>query len=187
MRSSELLRLINNLIRIGTVTEVEGKRASVATGDNTIPLRPWLTAHAGKDATWWAPSVGEQVLLLSPTGDLNQAIILPALYQEAFEAPEPNPDVRRTNYRDGTYVEHNLKEKTLTVAPAGDLSILVNGSCVLNTTGDVDVLAEGNALVAADGNAELIAGGNGTIAAAGNLEVEADGILNLAGLRINLN
>nr|BDD47144.1 baseplate assembly protein [Saccharospirillaceae bacterium] len=179
MRSSELLRLINNLIRVGTVTEVDGNRASIATGDNTVPMRPWLTHHAGEDATWWAPSVGEQVVLLSPTGDLNQAIILPALYQDEFPAPETDPGIRTTQYRDGTTVQHNLKEKTLSIAPAGDVTIEIAGECLLHAMGNVEVVADGDATVSAQGN--------GALAANGNVDVEAGGILNLSGTMVNLN
>lgn len=177
--NSELKRLLNNLIRLGTVTEVDGTRARVKTGENLTPLRPWMTQRAGEDSTWWAPSVGEQVLLLSPGGDLAQAIILPALYQDEFPAPETDPDIRKTQYRDGTSVEHNLVEKTLTIAPAGDLTVQIAGDCLLHTTGNAEVVADGDATVAAQGN--------GTLAANGNIDVDAGGILNLSGNMVNLN
>lgn len=176
---ADVLRRLNNLIRVGTVTEVDGKRARVKTGDNLTPLRPWMTQRAGDDSTWWAPSVGEQVLLLSPGGDLAQAIILPALYQDDFPAPETDPDIRTTRYRDGTTVEHNMKDKTLSVSPAGDLTLQIAGDCVLHTTGTVEVVADGDATVSAQGN--------GTLAANGNIDVEAGGILNLSGTMVNLN
>ncbi|TGG92548.1 phage baseplate assembly protein V [Natronospirillum operosum] len=171
MRESEVRRLITNLIRLGTIAEVDGARARVQTGANLTPWCAWLTQRAGDDSTWWAPSVGEQVILLSPGGDLAQAVILPALYQDEFPAPESDPAVRRTQYRDGTYIEHNTDTRQMTIAPAGDLAIHVAGHCTLSTTGDVDVLAEGN----------------GTLAAAGNVEVEAGAILNLKGTIVNLN
>lgn len=179
MIPSDILRRLNNLIRLGTIYEVEGKRARVETGGNLTPLRPWIADRAGEDSTWWAPSVGEQVLLLSPGGDLAQAVILPALYQDDFPAPETDPDIRATRYRDGTTVEHNLKDKTLTIAPAGDLTVQIAGDCLLHTTGNAEVVADGDATVAAQGN--------GTLAANGNIDVEAGGILNLSGTMVNLN
>ena len=48
---------------------------------------PWLTARAGTVLTWSAPSLGEQVLLLAPTGDLAQAFVLPAVYRIPLEPP----------------------------------------------------------------------------------------------------
>jgi phage baseplate assembly protein gpV len=40
---------------------------------------PWLTPRAGGNAFWAAPSIDETVLVLSPSGELNNAVVLPAL------------------------------------------------------------------------------------------------------------
>ncbi|UMT46983.1 hypothetical protein AOY90_15755 [Escherichia coli] len=37
----------------------------------------WLTHRAGRSRTWWAPSVGEQVLILAVGGELDTAFVLP--------------------------------------------------------------------------------------------------------------
>lgn len=90
---SELLRLLTNLIRIGTISEVDTENGlcRVQTGRlETTPLK-WLTMRAGSARTWWAPSIGEQVLILSMAGELTTAFVLPAI----FLTPIPPPRTRR--------------------------------------------------------------------------------------------
>lgn len=61
----EILRLLRNLIRIGTVSAIklDDGLCRVDTGNNTTGWLHWLTARAGKTRSWNAPSVGEQVLV----------------------------------------------------------------------------------------------------------------------------
>ena len=102
---SEAHRLIENLIRLGTVSSVSGDRCVVVDGSGlkTAPL-PWVTRRAGVDRDWWCPSVGEQVVLLCPGGRPEQGVVLPALYSDAFAAPTTSPDVREERYSDGMVV-----------------------------------------------------------------------------------
>ena len=76
---SELFRRINNLVRVGKVVSVDyGKaKAKVKIGDNITDYLPWLTPST---CAWIPLKNGEQVVVLSPNGDLRFGIILPALY-----------------------------------------------------------------------------------------------------------
>ena len=86
---SDLLRLLQNLIRLGTIAEVKGAKARVRLGPTlTTEWLKWATRRAGSTRTWPAPTVGEQVIVFSPGGDLTRGIILPALYSQEFDAPE---------------------------------------------------------------------------------------------------
>lgn len=64
---TEIMRLITNLIRTGVVTEVDRENwlCRVKTGDLETNWISWLTLRAGNARTWWRPSEGEQVVLLS--------------------------------------------------------------------------------------------------------------------------
>ncbi|NHB91932.1 phage baseplate assembly protein V [Photorhabdus cinerea] len=90
---TELLRLLRNLIRTGVVTEVDTQRGMcrIATGNLETDWRPWLTMRAGNSRTWWAPSRGEQVLLLSVGGELTTSFVLPAVYSDQFPEPSTLP------------------------------------------------------------------------------------------------
>lgn len=94
-RVAELERKLANVVRPGRVFEVDTERTRVRVqydvtleGEPAVTgWLPWLTARAGVVLTWSAPSLGEQVLLLAPTGDLAQAFVLPAIYQIPLDPP----------------------------------------------------------------------------------------------------
>lgn len=83
---SELYRRVNNLLRIGKVCEVDyaAAKARVKIGAITTDFMPWLTPSTN---LWLPLKNGEQVLVLSPNGDLRMEMILPALYYGAQPAP----------------------------------------------------------------------------------------------------
>ena len=129
-RLVELRRRIDNLLRVGQVAEVDTDRARVrvhygvgAAGSGLEAQTdwiPWLTQRAGADRTWWAPSVGEQVLVLAPAGDLASAVALPAVYQQS--APPPAQDAAKhvTVYEDGCVVRYDAAAHVAAIElPAG--------------------------------------------------------------------
>ena len=149
---AEAERLIANLIRIGTIAELDDKKARVTVliGDEVLTdWLPWLTQRAGEDRTWWAPEPGEQVLLLSPSGDLSQAVVLPAIYQDAYPPPADDVDIRREIYKDGMLVEYNRETHQYRMEiPAGGKLTLAVGSTTLviedgKITASANVIAEG--------------------------------------------
>ncbi|EZH78004.1 phage baseplate assembly protein V [Aeromonas hydrophila] len=106
----ELQRQLDNLIRIGTVTAVRSGECRVKTGDLITNWRPYLTERAGNNRTRHRLSIGEQVMLLSVSGDLRNAYILGTLNATAFDEPlseDDNPDLDRTEYSDGAIIEYN--------------------------------------------------------------------------------
>lgn len=121
MRLTEVERRQENSIRIGTIHAVdyEAARASVRIASIVTTSRPWIAQRAGSDRSWWAPEVGEQVVLLSPSGDFNQGIILPAIYSAAATAPANSADIRRDVFSDGFMIEHD-REANHTVLDAWD-------------------------------------------------------------------
>lgn len=108
---AELNRRIANLIKIGVIEEVDYSqtipRAKVRLGDLLTTWLPMLTVRAGKDRSWWPLEVGEQVIVLSPSGDPAQGIILGSLNQTAFPANGDSPDIHRIDYDDGAVIEYN--------------------------------------------------------------------------------
>jgi phage baseplate assembly protein gpV len=86
---AELARAVRDLIRIGVVSEIDTEQGlcRVQTGELMTDWLHWLTPRAGAARTWWAPSVGEQVLILSLGGELDTAFVLPAIYSDDFPAP----------------------------------------------------------------------------------------------------
>ena len=105
---NELMRIIANLIRTGTVTEVDADKwlCRVKTGELETNWLNWLTLRAGKSRTWWKPSVGEQVLVLAVGGELTTAFVLPGIYSDACPPPSTSEDAMVTAFPDGGWIEY---------------------------------------------------------------------------------
>lgn len=105
---AELYRLLLNIIRTGVVTEVDSEAwlCRVQTGELETSWLSWLTLRAGKSKTWWKPSVGEQVLLLSVGGDLTTAFVLPGIYSNANPPPSASEDGMVMSFPDGGWLEY---------------------------------------------------------------------------------
>ena len=117
-------RQLANLLRIGTVAalQAEPPRVQVSVGDMRTDWLPWFTHAAGSVRTWSAPSVGSQVMILSPSGDMAQGCVLPAIYQDAYAAPSSDPNVVNLTMPDGTVLSYDSGSHTLT-ADLGESSI----------------------------------------------------------------
>ena len=124
----ELSRLLQNLLRYGVVASVDhaAYRCTVHSGELiTKPLR-WATYRAGDARTWWAPSVGEKVILLCPGGDTARGTVLPALYADDAPAPIDGDAVHITQYPDGALISYAPEKHEVSVAlPSGGKIILV--------------------------------------------------------------
>lgn len=102
------MRLITNLIRTGIVSEVDPDKwqCRVKTGDLETNWINWLTFRAGNTRTWWKPSIGEQVVLLSLGGNLETAFALPAIYSDAFPPPDYSENGSTTVFNDGGWFQY---------------------------------------------------------------------------------
>lgn len=125
MNSIELLRLLHNLIRLGTIHALDHSRARVrvASGELITGWLPWLEARAGTTRTWSPPTVGEQVVVLAPGGDLTAGVVLTGLYRQAHPAPSSNPNIIGQWLPDGTRIEYDHAANTLTVECVGAVHI----------------------------------------------------------------
>jgi phage baseplate assembly protein V len=143
---SDLLRLLQNLIRLGTNAEVKGAKARVRLGPTlTTEWLKWATRRAGSTRTWSAPTLGEQVIVFSPGGDLTRGIIVPALYSQAFDAPETSDSIHTTHYPDGAVVQYNHAAHALTATLPGGTATITADKVTSNApsticTGDLTVM-----------------------------------------------
>ncbi|EMM1340744.1 MULTISPECIES: phage baseplate assembly protein V [Enterobacteriaceae] len=114
----ELARAIRNLIRSGVVTEVDTVQGlcRVQSGGIQTTWLNWLTTRAGRSRTWWAPSVGEQVLLLAIGGELDTAFVLPGIFSDDNPAPSASADAWHVAFPDGAVIEYEPETGALTVS-----------------------------------------------------------------------
>lgn len=114
----EIARAIRNLIRTGIVTDVDLDEGlcRVQTGGIETTWLNWLTSRAGRSRVWWAPSVGEQVLLLAIGGELDTAFVLPGIFSDDHPAPSASPDAFHVSFPDGAVIEYEPQNSALTVS-----------------------------------------------------------------------
>ena len=111
----DILRKIENLIRPGVVYQTNGDRVKVRTGELITAWLPWFTHRAGKSRTWWRPSVGEQVFILSPNGNLALGCVLPSIFSDANPAPAKSEDGYLVTFPDGASFEYEPETSQLTI------------------------------------------------------------------------
>jgi phage baseplate assembly protein V len=121
---TEIMRLITNLIRTGTVSEVDPVNwlCRVKTGDLETNWINWLTLRAGSTRTWWQPTVGEQIVLLSLGENVETPFLRcppfipkPAIYSEAFPPPDYSEDGTTTVFKDGGWFQYEPQNGQLLI------------------------------------------------------------------------
>ena len=152
--AGETDRCLANLLRKGTIKELDEANAlaKVECGDLTTDWLPWMTLRAGPDRTWHAPEVGEQVMVLSPSGDMAQGAILPAIYQDAHGAPANLKTTHRTEYQDGAFQQYDRAAHhfVLDVPAGGEIKLHIgavtltmdNGKALVDVGGSTTLLLE---------------------------------------------
>ncbi len=118
---ADLRRRLGNLLRIGSISAVNYKEAvaRVKIGDLETTWLPWLLRD-GYDKSWHGVDINEQVLVLSPCGDLNQGLILPSVYKEPISG---DGNLLLWRFKDGSVVSFNRSN--------GDLNAQITGNAVI--------------------------------------------------------
>ena len=156
--SAELHRRLENLIRFGTIKAIYPAKpfttVTVTIGEITTAKLRFLSLRAGKTKTWDPPSIGEEVMVLSPSGVLEMGVAI-AGFNNA-DNPSPSDDLNQTIriFEDGCIFTYDVSSHELTaILPAGGKAILtapggvtVNGDTTIN--GNIQV----NGSVAMTGN-----------------------------------
>lgn len=111
----ELYRLLINLLRQGVVEQVdlENQCCRVRTGELLTDWIKWLAPRAGDSRSWWAPTVGEQVLIGAIGGELTTGVIIGSLYSNAHAAPSHSANALHHAFPDGAMIEYEPANGTL--------------------------------------------------------------------------
>jgi phage baseplate assembly protein V len=130
--ASELDRRLGNLVRMGTIAELDDAQALVKVdlGDVTTDWLPWATMRAGEDRTWHAPEPGEQVMVLAESGELAHGVVLPGIYQDKYGAPSNTRNKSRTEFKDGAFIEYDREghKHVLDVPAGGSITLHIGGT-----------------------------------------------------------
>ena len=173
MDPNELQRLLVNMIRLGTVAELDtaAARCRIQTGEILTDFVPWIVPRAGTTIEWSAPAIGEQVLLISLGGDTHGAVALRGVYSDSFAAPESSAARHLVQYQDGAVIEYDHDAHALKATlPAGgtaeitaDGGVTINGPLTVNgdteINGDTQVNGDTGCTGTVTGDTDVIAAG----------------------------
>ena len=172
--NSDMGRRVHNMIRYGVVEETDYPKGLVRICMQQKELKsnwlPWVTLRGGPGGThegdryWWAPEIGEAVLVFAPSGEMATGFVFPALFSNQNQ-PADRETVQRTVFKDGAIVEYDREmhrylidldqvegepavairaknvivhsNETVNIASSGPM--ILNGDPIyLNTMGDLD-------------------------------------------------
>ncbi|WP_431026183.1 phage baseplate assembly protein V [Halomonas sp. H5] len=129
MTITELLRLIHNLIRTGTIAAVDHQaaRVRVKSGELLTDWLPWIEGRAGTTRDWDPPTEGEQVVVFSPGGDPAAGVVLTGLFSDAHPAPAALAALYRRLFPDGGLFEYDHEASVLRIKLPGRIEIEAPG------------------------------------------------------------
>ncbi|WP_341813310.1 phage baseplate assembly protein V [Wolbachia endosymbiont (group B) of Germaria angustata] len=141
---SELNRKLANVIRIGIVKEIDYEKAKVRVkiGELLTDFLPWITSRAGEERSWLPPSINEQVVILSPLGELSLGVVLAGIYQQNYSAPENSEMINSLVFQDGTKLLYDKESKNLEISVVDKLNFKVGKSEIEMTKSGIKLKAE---------------------------------------------
>ena len=144
-RIDELERRSDNLVRHGTVEEVDTKKQEVRLrigGTDEEPLiSPWVPYGqiAGALKLHSPPSKGQQMTMISPAGDFRQAGAYPFTWSNANPSPSDKPDEHVLTFGGFTFTLKGnallIKGPKITFEAGGSSWEIVDGSVTAKSGG----------------------------------------------------
>jgi len=139
VRIAELERRFANMMRHGTVEQVDAKkqrlRIRLGEGDDGAPfIGPWVpyAQIAGDLKLHTPPSKGQQMTMLNPTGDFRQAVAIPLTWSDRNQSPSEKPDEHVLTFGS---VRVTLKESELEFKVGNDARLLMTADKIVAEVG----------------------------------------------------
>lgn len=146
---ADLIRRLESLIRYGTIAEVQmvPPRVRVKSGKLTTTWRPWISLRAGDTTEWDPPTIGEQCVFFSPSGEPTTGFALLGLFSDAHPAPSSSPDEHVRLYPDGARIAYNHATGALSATGIKTALVQAAEKCTVDCpltefTGDVHILGK---------------------------------------------
>ena len=133
--SAELIRLLENILRVGVVIAVdeESWRVRVQSGELQTDWLRWNTTRAGAFSIWVPPSVGEQVWLGCIGGNPETAVIIGSLYSSDNPAPGSSLKEIVLTAPDGASLRYDAEASALEAQGMKTAHIKASASVTLET------------------------------------------------------
>ncbi|WP_331831872.1 phage baseplate assembly protein V [Pseudomonas sp. LH21] len=166
-------RMLASLVIPCRVVAVDLVAAMVRVSDGSGWTSAWVRWHsqaAGKARHWRAPSLEEQGLLISPSGEPAQGTFVPGLYGNAGPAPDNRGHVEVWRFDDGGSLVYDWQAKTYTIElPSGTVTVKVGASQAVLTD---DAITAQSSSITAQGDTITLTGAvtiNGALMVTGDI------------------
>lgn len=140
-------RLLHNMVRIGSIHAVDHATSPARVrvllsaqdeddgGQLVTDWRPYVESRAGTTSSWNPPTVGEQCVIVSPSGDLAACVVLVGLHSTRNPAPSSSPDCHTTQYPDGAVIQydHAAHALTATLPGGGTVKLVAPASVTIDS------------------------------------------------------
>jgi phage baseplate assembly protein V len=132
-------RRIESLNRIGTVSAVdpEAGKCRVKSGQLESEWLRWLERRAGTTNDWDPPTVGEQCLILSPSGEVAGGLVLLGIPSDEHPQPSHDKNTWTRVFPDGARLSHDHSAQVFQLSvPDGGKIVFSIGATTLELRGD---------------------------------------------------
>lgn len=137
-KTTDLTRRVANMVVIGNIAQADHKRARyrVKVGEILSDWIPDTQPRAGKTRVYEGRDIGEQVVMVSPSGDLAQGIIVGSIHTESNQAADKG-SIHRTIYPDGTTLDYDDEANAfvLAVKDGGSFDLRISGGAGISARG----------------------------------------------------
>ena len=139
-------RLIANLLKQGNIAQADAARGLVRVqhGDLLTDWLPYFVPFAGGVSVHRVPSVGENCLVLAPSGEIANGLVLCGLASNQHPQPSTSPDETVIRFPDNAQFSYNHSSGSLKISGTKTIQIEASKSIEFDTpkatfTGEVIV------------------------------------------------
>ncbi|MDR0068399.1 phage baseplate assembly protein V [Acinetobacter sp. 11520] len=143
--NADINRRLENLIRFGTIKTLNPSKpiplVTVDLDDIVTPEIRFFNVRSGNDSSWDPPSLNEEVMVISPCGEIGPtSVVFYGLYNNEHPAPSNDLNQKIRVFADGCVIAYDISAHELSaILPSGgkaivtaDGGITVNGDTTIN-------------------------------------------------------
>ena len=164
---NDVERRLANVAKAGRVVEADYPKAlvKVGIGDPDDPedylITGWLPMAGGRSDEWNPLKVGEAVIVLAESGEIENGVVTPgSIYNEDHPAVGDRGDLWRKDFRDGTSMEYDLASKTMKTTVGGSTTTMTEDQ-IVHAIGDASITISNGSIVMSAGGQTWTLGGSG--------------------------
>ena len=163
MSPAEIVRLINNIVSFGTISQTkseDGKAlARVKVIDRETDFLPIVSFSNTFKKHFIPARVGEQVVMFSPFGEANGGFIIRSIFNRNAKEPSlSNDHTEVIEYEDGTVISYDTESKELKINASSKVTIICKSASVTADTLNVTASTKNNGDVEILGNLKVSGG-----------------------------